>query len=153
MSYGRPRQNRRQGNRRDDIKNEIFSVGDELIKNSPKILNKKTKEDVDMFINLSESFGRLCTEYRPRGKKISTTQIRGIFQQVKRLSDDFETSRIPLNLLRPKLAYQTGRFEVLEPLTKVLTHMIKNVKDDTTLKGFKDFFEAIIAYHKAYGGE
>ncbi len=152
MSYRGPRQNRRPNTRRDVPRNEIFSVADELIRNTQKILNKRTKEDVDMFINLSEKFGRLCTQHKERNNKITTTQLRGIFQEVKRLSDNFETCKIRLNLLRPKLAYQRGRFGVLEPLTKVLTHMIKNVEDDTTLKGFKEFFEAIIAYHKAYGG-
>ena len=111
-------------------------------------------EDVQKFLDLSEKFGELSTKYQDRRRnKMTTTQLRGIFQEVKRLDDRFDMSKIPLNLLRPKLAYQKGRFEVLEPLTRVLTHMIKNIDDDESLKGFKEFFEAIIAYHKAFGGD
>jgi len=95
----------------------------------------------------------MCARYRYRGKKISTSQIRGIFNTVKKLSDDFEVTKKDLNLLRPKLAYQKGRFEVLEPLTNVLIELVKKVDNNQTLQGFKEFFEAFIAYHKASGGD
>ena len=143
MSYARRRI------RREDI----LKVADNIIKNSERILKKETMEDINTFLDLSEKFGDMCAHYRYRGKTISTTQIRGIFNEVKRLSDKFESSKKDLNLLRPKLAYQKGRFEVLEPLTSILIELIKKVKDDQTLKGFKEFFEAILAYHKAFGGD
>lgn len=130
-----------------------MAVANEIVANSGKILKKETMEDINTFITLSEKFGEMCANYRYRGKDISTSQIRGIFNRVKRLSDDFEASKKDLNLLRPKLAYQKGRFEVLEPLTSVLIELIKKVNDNKTLEGFKEFFEAIIAYHKASGGD
>lgn len=135
--------------RRDDI----MTVANEIINNSSRILKKETMEDINTFINLSEKFGEMCAQYRYRRKVISTSQIRGIFNEVKRLPDNFEASKKDLNLLRPKLAYQKGRFEVLEPLTNVLIELIKKVNDNKTLEGFKEFFEAIIAYHKASGGD
>ena len=143
MSYARRRI------RRDDI----MKVANDIINNSDKILKKETMEDINRFIQLSENFGEMCAHYRYRGKPISTSQIRGIFNTVKRLSDNFEESKKDLNLLRPKLAYQKGRFEVLEPLTNVLIELIKKVNDNKTLEGFKEFFEAILAYHKASGGD
>ena len=134
---------------------EISKLANKIIKNTEKILNKQTMEDVELFLDLSEKFGKQSKGYRIKGKykSISTSQIRGIFNEVKRLPDKFEKCKINLNLLRPKLAYQKGRFDELEPLTRVLIHLIKNVKNDATLKGFKEFFEAIIAYHKAAGGD
>ena len=144
MSYAR-----RRNIRRDDI----LRVANDIIRNSERILKKETMEDINTFLDLSEKFGDMCAHYQYKRKKISTTQIRGIFNQVKRLSDSFETSKKDLNLLRPKLAYQKGRFEVLEPLTNILIELIKKVNDDLTLKGFKEFFEAILAYHKAFGGD
>lgn len=128
------------------VKQQMFDIARDITKNSEKILKKETLEDIELFLKLTEKFGELCS------KKISTSQIRAIFTKVKRLSDNFESCKKDLNLLRPKLAYQKGRFADLEPLTNVLINLIKNVKDDSTLKGFKEFFEAIIAYHKAYGG-
>ncbi|MBD3352573.1 MAG: type III-A CRISPR-associated protein Csm2, partial [Candidatus Lokiarchaeota archaeon] len=53
----------------------------------------------------------------------------------------------------PKIAYQKGRHKSLRDLSEVLDTLIKNVSNDQTLKGFKEFFEAIVAYHKAYGGK
>ena len=140
MSY------RRNQSRRPSSRDEMSDLVRQITANSSKLLSKETSEDIELFLNLSEKFGEKCS------KRISTSQIRAIFTLVKRLSDNYNVSKKDLNLLRPKLAYQKGRFSDLEPLTKVLDHLIKNVKDDATLKGFKEFFEAIIAYHKAYGG-
>ncbi len=140
MSYGR-------GQRRGpSLKQEMFDLAKQIAENSNRLLKKETTEDIELFLKLTEKFGEKCSV------KISTSQIRAIYTRVKRLSDKYEVCKKDLNLLRPKLAYQKGRFSDLEPLTKVLDHLIKNVKDDATLKGFKEFFEAIIAYHKAYGG-
>ena len=144
MSYTRSR-----GIRRDDM----MRISNKIVNNAQKILIKDTMEDINTFIRLSEKFGEMCAKYQYKRKRISTSQIRGIFNEVKRLSDDFEASKKDLNLLRPKLAYQKGRFEVLEPLTNVLIELIKKVNDNKTLQGFKEFFEAIIAYHKASGGD
>ena len=140
MSYSRgPR-------RGPSLKEEMFDLAKKITENSSRLLTKETTEDIELFLNLTEKFGEKCSV------KISTSQIRAIYTAVRRLSDNYEICKKDLNLLRPKLAYQKGRFPDLEPLTKVLDHLIKNVKDDATLKGFKEFFEAIIAYHKAYGG-
>lgn len=141
MSY---RSKRNYDGRKDDRGNSGNQLVLDIKRNAENIL---TEEDIEKFIDLSERFGTYCAK-----NGISTSQIRGIFQKVKRLPDDFEISKKELNLLRPKLAYQKGRFSKLGPLTEVLDDLIKKVKDDSTLKGFKNFFEAIIAYHKAAGG-
>jgi CRISPR-associated protein Csm2 len=120
-------------------------IVNKIKQNSDQILKM---DDIQLFLELSKEFGELCAR-----SKISTSQIRGIFQIVKQLPDDFESSKRNLNLLRPKLAYQKGRFKNLTPLTQILTHLIKKIDSDEGLKGFKEFFEAIIAYHKASGGD
>ena len=141
MSY------RRNQNRRRNSRGDGDGLVEKIIKNSSRLLKKDSVEDIELFLNLTEEFGKKYS------RNISTSQIRAIFTSVKRLSDDFSVSKKELNLLRPKLAYQKGRFPALEPLTQVLDHLIKNVNNDSTLKEFKEFFEAIIAYHKAYGGK
>lgn len=141
MSY---RSKRNYDGRRDNRGNSGKQLVLDIKRNAENIL---TEEDIEKFIDLSERFGTYCAK-----NGISTSQIRGIYQKVKRLPDDFENSKKELNLLRPKLAYQKGRFSKLGPLTEVLDDLIKKVKDDSTLRGFKNFFEAIIAYHKAAGG-
>jgi len=120
-------------------------IVDQIVNNADSLLKMENIED---FIALSEQFGEFCAK-----NKISTSQIRAIFQVVKKLPESYENSKNELNLLRPKLAYQTGRFSQLQPLAAVIDSLIKKVESDETLKGFKQFFEAIIAYHKAYGGD
>ena len=88
-----------------------------------------------------------------KNKGVSSSQIRGIFDKVKRLPNKYEEVEHELQLLRPKLAYKKGKHNELSELQKVLDVLISNVDSDETLKNFKDFFEAIIAYHKAYGGK
>lgn len=117
-----------------------------VIANDSDVILKKS--NIEKFVEYSEQFGRLCTD-----KRVTTTQIRGIFQEVKRLPKGFEESKYRLNLLRPKLAYQKGRFHNLTDLQYLLDNLIKKINSDEALENFKDFFEAIICYHKAFGGD
>ena len=140
------RRQKRSYGTKSSVKSQMFDVAKQIKSHTPRILKKEDMDDINLFLDLTEQFGKLCS------KKISTSQIRAIFSIVKKLPDKFDVCKKDLNLLRPKLAYQKGRFPQLEPLTDVLIELIKNVNDDLSLKGFKEFFEAIIAYHKAYGG-
>lgn len=88
---------------------------------------------------------------------LSTSQIRNVFGEVKRLQMkgfDEQAAR-ELILLKPKLAYQAGRHRgKVEDLSKVLSKAIDRVGSDAQrFEHFVDFFEAILAYHKAYGGK
>lgn len=92
---------------------------------------------------------------------LSTSQIRNIFSEVKRMKG-YEESKNDLLLLKPKLAYIAGRHgrwqqgRLVGPvpdLSRVLTKCIDNIKDRTGFENFKDFFEAILAYHRYYGGK
>lgn len=121
------------------------SITDTIINNSDVILNKS---NIEKFVDFSEQFGRLCYK-----NKVSTSQIRGIYHQVKRLQNNINASKSQLQLLRPKLAYQKGRFRELTDLQMLFDHLIKNVKTDDHLLNFKEFFEAVICYHKAAGGD
>ena len=82
--------------------------------------------------------------------KISTSQLRNIFTQVKK-------AKIPkdLTLLRPKLAYVSGRSDKdgMRRLIFLFDYLIKQVKDEKQVIEFKNFFESIIAYHKYFGGK
>jgi CRISPR-associated protein Csm2 len=105
---------------------------------------------------------------------LKTSQIRRIFTDVKSIeaaakarfsqnegapepfSTDLAIRR--LVLLKPKLAYQAGRHgRPVRTLKEVLEGAIDRVLDspDRTeaINNFIHFFEAILAYHKFYGGE
>jgi len=91
--------------------NQVDPLTTDIMNHSSVILQKS---DIEQFIEYSEKFGILCQR-----KRVTTTQIRRIFQEVKRLPIEFEKSKVPLNLLRPKLAYQKGRFSELTDLQKL----------------------------------
>lgn len=105
-------------------------------------------DDPEKFVNLAEELGRHC-----KNKGVSTSQIRAVFSRVKHLPNDYDQAKKELQLLRPKLAYQKGRHKELRDLQQVLDEMIKSVNNDSQLKNFKEFFEAVLAYHKAHGGD
>ncbi len=97
------------------------------------------------------------------GKNVSSSQIRNAYGTVKKiqmLNVFNERSYRELLLLKPKLAYALGRteknkkpyFEALEQALSCAIDVV-DVKQPETFKRFCNFFEAILAYHKAYGGK
>jgi CRISPR-associated protein Csm2 len=98
------------------------------------------------------------------GQKLTTNQIRNIFGTVRRIAmnwpegaseDQARRAQRELVLLKPKMAYQAKRErgQGVKTLVDVLTDAIDLVgKDRTRFQYFVDFFEAILAYHKAEGG-
>jgi CRISPR-associated protein Csm2 len=106
-------------------------------------------------ITFSENFGRNLAE-----AKLSTNQIRNVFGEVRRIqlkgkSNGFDSEVL---LLKPKLAYSKARNKSAEPLQKVLSKGIDAIFEDSPenkyqrFENFANFFESILAYHKAYGG-
>ncbi len=86
---------------------------------------------------------------------ITTSQLRNIFSEVKKIN----AKKIPeLKMLRVKLAYIAGRsettykYKLIQDFYYNLDLLIQKVNKDN-LQNFKDFFEAIIAYHKYFGGK
>ena len=94
---------------------------------------------------------------------LKTNQIRNIFTEVRQIesiySMDKKTEALRrLTMLKPKLAYQSKRHREVSDLEKELVGAIDEVvkapegKRDEIFQRFVDFFEAILAYHKALGG-
>ena len=107
---------------------------------------------------------------------LSTSQIRALFGEVRQIQGEWsiagrrEQAVRRLLLLKPKMAYrqrkERGRgvqalVEVLDPAVDLViaapplpegqTPGGANTQDDN-FQRFVDFFEAILAYHKAHGG-
>ena len=82
---------------------------------------------------------------------MTASQLRNIFARVQKIN-----SHQKLCLLRPKLAFIAGRSDttrVMKTMIFLLDQLISNVDDVEKLKQFKAFYEAVIAYHKYYGGK
>ena len=119
---------------------------DEIKRDIPSILGGDTKKLVEDAEKLGKHLGR----------RLSTSQIRIIFSEVKQMR---EYDRDKLNLLRPKMAYIAGRHgqrkegRLVGPivdLQKVLDECIRKISSEEDFKNFKYFFEAILAYHRYY---
>lgn len=93
----------------------------------------------------------------PRLQKggLTTSQIRNVYGMVKKMEmRGFDANEFVL--LKPKLAYAAARANKAgaRELRDVLSWAIEAVgSDQTRFARFVDFFEAILAYHKAAGGK
>jgi len=94
-----------------------------------------------------EATKRLVKKYK---NDISTSQLRNIFSKIKNIKDEDYKK---FYLLRPKLAYVSGRAEKkygMKKLIELLDDQIKKIDSEEKAKQFKYFFESVIAYHKYY---
>ncbi|MDO9547906.1 MAG: type III-A CRISPR-associated protein Csm2 [Candidatus Marinimicrobia bacterium] len=109
-------------------------------------------------VDFADNFGKYLAD-----QKYSTTQIRNIFGEIKRLqmegkwSGEIETS---LLLLKPKLAYSAKRQtkkdaehaanDLKEFLCKGIDIVVNSDDKKRCFDNFASIYEAILAYHKAY---
>jgi CRISPR type III-A-associated protein Csm2 len=116
---------------------------------SSEVLNTGLKQE---HLALLEKWGQYLNE---RDNKVTTTQIRRFFGEVKRIQAGFALHKADIILLEPKIAYAVGRakgadkvgIESFYHLMKPLLHAIN--EDEAKFKVFVRVFEAIVAYHKA----
>lgn len=105
-----------------------------------------TKEIVEW----CKSFG----EYLSKGMK--TSQLRKFFGEVKRIEMQEDINLSDVAMLNPLLAYAVGRDKNNRAKQSFQEEMSKAISEINNKKDFKNFvkiFEAIVAYHKLYGGE
>ena len=112
-------------------------------------LDKKIiTEGGEILVKEAEKFGKQLA------RDLTTSQIRNIYGAVKKMQMKGELDTHKLLMLKPKLAYAAKRHGGgVETLKDVLTDAIGFVENDLkNFNRFVDFFEAILAYHKSYGG-
>jgi len=118
--------------------------------------------DAEATVRVAEELGQSLA------RKLSTSQIRNIFGTVRRIEmtwpeepegteekKEAEQARRELLLLKPKMAYQAKRERGrgVQTLVDVLSEAIDLVEGERQrFQHFVDFFEAVLAYHKAHGG-
>ncbi len=124
-------------------------IVEEIKKELPSILAGDSKKLVENARKLGEHLGG----------RLSTSQIRSIFSEVKQMRRYNEDR---LNLLRPKMAYTAGKHgsrvqgKLVGPivdLQEILDKCIERISSEEEFENFKSFFEAILAYHRYYGGK
>ncbi len=110
---------------------------------------------------------RLGQELKSVG--LTTNQIRALFGEMRMIEamwsatndGDHKAALRKLILLKPKMAYRARRErgravqELVQVLDGAVNEVIQEKDPDLQTKHFArfvEFFEAILAYHKAYGG-
>ena len=109
---------------------------------------------------------RLGEELKNTG--LTTSQIRALFSEVRQIQaqwtmgDESRKKAVRrLILLKPKMAYRARRergravrdlVDVLDPALDEVVQEKNAQKQDGHFQRFVEFFEAILAYHKAHGG-
>lgn len=99
---------------------------------------------------------------------LTTSQIRALFGEVRQIQAQWEMggeqqalARRRLTLLKPKMAYRArkerGRavqmlVDELEPALDLVIAEKDSKQQAAHFQHFVEFFEAILAYHKSYGG-
>ncbi len=111
----------------------------------------------DELINIAQKLGQ---HLKTTGLK--TTQIRRFLDGIRRLDMQFNKGKgnkekgfLPdqVMLLKPKLAYAAGRNREVEPLMDIVEPAITaGSKSYDDFKKLLSLMEAIVAYHKYYGG-
>lgn len=100
----------------------------------------------------AEKMGRFMAE-----NGLTNSKIRSIYGEIKRIQiGTFENEKASFYLLKPKVAYAVGRDNKNEGLLTfqaVFDKASVSVTDQKTYQNFCNLIEAVLAYHKAYGGK
>jgi len=116
-----------------------------------KTIKKIIEGDTKSLVKEAEDLGKKLKQ-----NDLTTSQIRNVFGSVKKMEmRGFKEQE--LLLLKPKLAYaasRPGAKQGTKDLRKILSAAIDFVADSQErFENFCNFFEAILAYHRAAGGK
>jgi len=123
---------------------------EKLLSNLPQVLNQL--EDVKSYDTALGVISGIAKELAI--KNISTSRLRNIYNHVHALSSN-EDGLKELKRLRYLLAYTAARErnkffrKVVEKIDKIIV----NIKEPGKITLFQQFMEALIAYHRFYGGQ
>jgi len=121
----------------------------ELIYN-PEWIKKEADEDL---IKYAEKAGEFMVK-----NGLTNSKIRSIYGEIKRIQiSTFEKEKSAFILLKPKVAYAFGREEKnknggLHLFKLIFDRSSQDVSDQKSYLNFCNFMEAILAYHKSFGG-
>ena len=115
---------------------------------------------VDLFMNTSEdSNGQVLIENAMKlgaylnSRDMTSSQIRSLYVTAKKINYEDCDGPYEVSMLRARFAYAAGRHKKqVGPFQKVADRALARVKSAEEFRRFMDFFEAVVAYHRAYGG-
>ncbi|SHE33271.1 CRISPR-associated protein, Csm2 family [Caldanaerobius fijiensis DSM 17918] len=130
------------------IKNNTNKNLNDIMKKINDAIDAEKDPKGDAFLFCAQETGRLLAE-----KKVSISQIRKVYSEARRIKYN-EDGIYRLKILEALLAYMAGRFKELKEFKDILTKAIGVAeKNEKNFKRFIEFFQAVIAYHRANGGK
>lgn len=109
-----------------------------------------TKQIEKKTVDFAEKVGKYLAD-----NKLTTSQIRNVFGELKRIQmKGFDSEKTAFLLLKPKMAYAAKRNsnDGINVFKDVFNKGHNEVNDEITFINFISLIEAILAYHKAFGG-
>ncbi len=176
MSSQYPQRSQYQGNRPTEKPGQ---PNDPPIINSETLQNIILNGNAELTVKEADRIGELLAR-GGESDKLSTSQIRAIFGEVRKIQGQIaipehtldtesamkikERAFRRLHLLIPKMKYRVEKergkpgikkmVEVLEPAVRLVVASDISRQDQEKRFGyFVEFFEAILAYHRAHGGK
>ncbi len=117
------------------------------------------QDEPDILVKWAEDIGKAIA------RQVTTNQLRNVFGTARQIQlrwpNDAQSAYRDAVLLRPKLGYlaKRERGRGMEDLQRVLVPALEVMSQGKDMKErqerfnrFVDFLEAIVAYHKAHGG-
>jgi len=98
-------------------------------------------------------------------KNIKTNQIRNVYGAISRIRNEFNKNSNEFNekikrdlvMLKPKLAYAAGKNKSVKPFQDLfddaITTVVNSKQPQIALQNFLFLSEAVVAYHKFFGGK
>lgn len=140
---------------------------------APNKLNLKLKtewiekgineEAIEWANNLGKFLSTKGTDNDQRKESLNSSQIRKFYGELKRISIDFERYKDDIPLLKARLAYAVGRTyqkrekkyasKIEEFYEAILPGLDYKKTSQEKYRNFVKLIEAIVAFHKFYGGE
>jgi len=121
---------------------------EKLLSNLPQVLNQL--ESAEFYDDALNIISKVAKEL----KSVTASRLRNIYNHVHALSSNEEGLK-ELKRLRYLLAYTAARErnKFFRKVVEKIDKMIVNIKDPEKIELFQQFMEALIAYHRFYGGQ
>ena len=112
-------------------------------------LDKIIKGDAEELNKYANEIGKVLKE-----QQLSTSQIRNFLNRIQKMKKYDKGGKEELHLIRPLLAYAAGRHgKGVKTFQRIIEKTIPLISNNDEFEYFRNFVEAIVAYHKFYGGK
>lgn len=150
MAYDNRNQSYQKNNDRNNQSNRLEFTEKQF---DQKWIKEQLNEEA---IKFAELFANFLVSPPKKDDKLSTSQIRNIFSEIKNIEQSGYAKNIErFALLKAKMAYVHGRNnkDVIREFRRIFDLAHKEVNDEKTFERFVSFITAILAYHRAAGGK